>query len=472
MKTAGWWKRRVAGEVVRSEKTTRREDRRIVRKALVDPAVTRSTIRADVGVAIVPQAISRHLAEANLKSKRPFRIVPLTPEHRQLRLQWCQARSMWNVTDWQKVVFSDESWFVLGTEDYRVRVWRRPGERYNSPYIDLRHTARTAGAMQYNARPHTARVAQDFLRPFQTLPWPTRSPDLSPVEHVWDQLKRQMPSCHSVCDLELAVQDLWAHLPQDNIRCLINSMPDGVMHVLQLEIPAQLACAYLKGHLKGRALDWFEVLGYRVIEDKTTDYAHLKQALSEQFPVVRNRSELETRFYSSSQRRDQQPSDFIYELLKIHKILKLEMSEEKLIDHVVSRLEPQILDYVEVRHPRNTANLLQIVDKYEERFMHRQIRGSSEGFRSSGPHENNRFNTRHRQENWRENRNNERYANNSRPQREFNRFENQGFANRRFEGKRQGGQSDQPFHSQGGRQSGSRNSSFRGQNERSRNLNF
>ncbi|GFT40947.1 uncharacterized protein TNCV_4953041 [Trichonephila clavipes] len=35
-----------------------------------------------------------------------------------------------------------------------------------------------------------------------------------------------------------------------------------------------------------------------------------------------------------------------------------------------------------------------------------------------------------------------------------------------------GGQSDQPFHSQGGRQSGSRNSSFRGQNERSRNLNF
>ncbi|GFS63954.1 uncharacterized protein TNCV_1129341 [Trichonephila clavipes] len=239
------------------------------------------------------------------------------------------------------------------------------------------------------------------------------------------------------------------------------------------EIPAQLACAYLKGHLKGRALDWFEVLGYRVIEDKTTDYAHLKQALSEQFPVVRNRSELETRFYSSSQRRDQQPSDFIYELLKIHKILKLEMSEEKLIDHVISRLEPQILDYVEVRHPRNTANLLQIVDKYEERFMHRQIRGSSEGFRSSGPHEGNRFNTRHRQENWRENRNNERYANNSRPQREFNRFENQGFTNnRRFEGRRQGGQSDQPFHSQGGRQSGSRNSSFRGQNERSRNLNF
>ncbi|GFT92947.1 transposable element Tcb2 transposase [Trichonephila clavipes] len=225
MKTAGWSTRRVAGQVDRSEcavrncwgqwtregtharqtgsgatrKTTRREDRRILRQELVDPTVTRSTIRAHVGVAIVPQTISRHLAEANLKSKRLFRALPLTPEHRQLRLQWCQARSMWNVTDWQKVVFSDESRIVRFLNGL-------PGAIFQ----------------QDNARPHTARVAQDFLRHFQTLSWPARSPDLSPVEHVWDQLKRQMPSCHSVHDLELAVQDLWAHLPQDNIRCLIN----------------------------------------------------------------------------------------------------------------------------------------------------------------------------------------------------------------------------------------------------------
>ncbi|GFX49010.1 uncharacterized protein TNCV_2798011 [Trichonephila clavipes] len=61
-----------------------------------------------------------------------------------------------------------------------------------------------------------------------TTPWPPRSPNLSPLECVRDQLKRKMPSCHSVPDLELVVQDLWAHLPQDNIRCLINSMPDRV----------------------------------------------------------------------------------------------------------------------------------------------------------------------------------------------------------------------------------------------------
>ncbi|GFY07023.1 transposable element Tc1 transposase [Trichonephila clavipes] len=172
-------------------------------------------------------------------------------------------------------MFSDDSRFVLGTDDNRVWVWRHPGERYNSPQTVLRHTARTAGVMvwgvivydsrstlivmcgaltgqryvddifrphvgpflnglpgaifqQINARPHTARVAQDFLRHFQTLPWPALSPDLSPEELVWDQLKRQMPSCHSLHDLELTAQNLWAHLPQDNIRCLINSMPDRV----------------------------------------------------------------------------------------------------------------------------------------------------------------------------------------------------------------------------------------------------
>ncbi|GFV72501.1 transposable element Tcb2 transposase [Trichonephila clavipes] len=156
---------------------------------------------------------------------------------------------MWNVTDWQKVVLRDESRFVLGTDDNRVRVWRRPAYDSRSTLIVMRGTLTgqryvddilrphvgpflngLPGAIfqQDNARPHTARVAQDFLRHFQTLSWLTLSPYLSPVEHVFDQLKRQMPSCHSVHDLELAVQDLWAHLPQDNIRCLINSMPDRV----------------------------------------------------------------------------------------------------------------------------------------------------------------------------------------------------------------------------------------------------
>ncbi|GFV31271.1 transposable element Tcb1 transposase [Trichonephila clavipes] len=244
VKTAGWSTCRVVVQVDRSEcavkncwdywtregthawktgsgstrKTTRREDRRIVRQALVYSTVTRSTIRPDVGVAIVPQTIYRYLADANHKSKHPFRALPLTPEHQQLRLQWCQARSMWNITDWQKVVFSDESRFVLGTDDNRVRVWRRPaydiwstlivmrgtltGQRYVDdilrPYVGpFLNGLPGAIFQQDNAPPHTARVAQDFLRHFLTLPWSARLPDLSPVEHVLDQQEKN-GRCHRV----------------------------------------------------------------------------------------------------------------------------------------------------------------------------------------------------------------------------------------------------------------------------------
>ncbi|GFV61341.1 transposable element Tcb2 transposase [Trichonephila clavipes] len=230
MKTAGWSTRHVAGQMDRSECAVRNCCEQWTRE----------------GTHVMKTG---HLEEANLKSKRPFRALPLTPEHRQLRLQWCQARSMRNVTDWQKVVFSDESRFVLRTDDNRVRMWRRPGYDSRSTlivmcgtltgqrYVDdiLRQNVRPflnglPGAIfqQDNARPYTVRVAQDSLRHFQTLPWPAHSPDLSSVVHVWDQLKEQMLSCHYVRDFELAVQDLWVHLPQDNIRCLINSMPDRV----------------------------------------------------------------------------------------------------------------------------------------------------------------------------------------------------------------------------------------------------
>ncbi|GFV54372.1 transposable element Tcb2 transposase, partial [Trichonephila clavipes] len=121
---------------------------------------------------------------------------------------------------WAKVVFSDESVCFDNRDscdDNRMYgCGARLGERYNSHTV-LRHTALTDGVMvwggiaydsrsilivirgtltdqryaddilsphvgpfinglpgaifqQYNARPHTARVAQDFLRHFQTLP--------------------------------------------------------------------------------------------------------------------------------------------------------------------------------------------------------------------------------------------------------------------------------------------------------------
>ncbi|GFX75555.1 transposable element Tcb2 transposase [Trichonephila clavipes] len=71
---------------------------------------------------------------------------------------------MSNVTDWQKVVFSNESRFVLGTDDNRVRVWRHPDERYNSSHTVLRHTARAAGVMVWGAIAYDSRSTLIAMR--------------------------------------------------------------------------------------------------------------------------------------------------------------------------------------------------------------------------------------------------------------------------------------------------------------------
>ncbi|GFT36415.1 uncharacterized protein TNCV_4271761 [Trichonephila clavipes] len=65
---------------------------------------------------------------------------------------------------------------------------------------------------------------------------------------------------------------------------------------------------------------------------------------------------------------------------RIHKNLKLEIAEERLLVYIISRLEPQLSDYVEVRQPQTTSSLLQLIDKYEERFLNRMSRGPGQVF--------------------------------------------------------------------------------------------
>ena len=94
------------------------------------------------------------------------------------------------------------------------------------PYLQQHHV----GIFQhYNARPHTMRHTQNILRihNVNVLQWPARSLDLSPIEHLWDHLGRQVRDRHDVNnirDLERALQAEWVRILLLVIRKLICSM--------------------------------------------------------------------------------------------------------------------------------------------------------------------------------------------------------------------------------------------------------
>ncbi|UYV75359.1 hypothetical protein LAZ67_12003626, partial [Cordylochernes scorpioides] len=222
--------------------TSARVDRRILRQAVAAPQATCNAILQHVqdplDHSISTRTISRRLVANGSHSCRPLRRLPLTPPNRRQRLEWCRARSTW-MTEWHRVVFSDESRFCLSSDSRRVRVWRRRGERSNPAAIVERPTVQQReimvwGAIAYdsrspllriqgtmtaqryvhdvlrpvtlpylqgvpnalyqqdNTRPHTARISQQALQDVQMLPWPPYSSDLSPIEHVWDIIGRRL----------------------------------------------------------------------------------------------------------------------------------------------------------------------------------------------------------------------------------------------------------------------------------------
>ncbi|GFV05113.1 transposable element Tcb1 transposase [Trichonephila clavipes] len=67
-----------------------------------------------------------------------------------------------------------------------------------------------AAIFRQNALPHTARMSQDCLRTVTTLPWFARSLDLSPIEHIRDNLGWRVGHPTSFNELEARLQQIWS----------------------------------------------------------------------------------------------------------------------------------------------------------------------------------------------------------------------------------------------------------------------
>jgi transposase len=68
------------------------------------------------------------------------------------------------------------------------------------------------------------------------LPWPSKSPDLNPIEHLWDQLDKSLrqrrPPPQTLDQLRQMLQQEWQTIPRNNVRNLIESMPRRCRAVL------------------------------------------------------------------------------------------------------------------------------------------------------------------------------------------------------------------------------------------------
>ncbi|GFX10929.1 transposable element Tcb1 transposase [Trichonephila clavipes] len=228
--------------------------------------------------------IVRHNDESTLRhigvyARRPVRCVLLTTNHCRLPLTWRRQHALWTPQHWSCVMFFDESRFSLQSDYRRTLIWRAPGTCYyqESPierhryggagwlvwggiilgfgtYLDVQSVTMTGhicrdvileqhvrlfrramGAeflfMDDNTRLHRVNIVDESLQSedINRMDWPAYSPDLNPIEHVWDMLGRRIgarqppPTC--LPELRRALLDEWCNIPQDKIDNLILSLP-------------------------------------------------------------------------------------------------------------------------------------------------------------------------------------------------------------------------------------------------------
>ncbi|KAG2463307.1 TCB1 transposase, partial [Polypterus senegalus] len=246
--------------------------RALVREVTKNPMVTLSELQrssVERGEPSRRTTISAATHQSDLHGRVARRKPLLSKRHMTARLEFAKRHLKDSQTMRNKIIWSDETKIELFGVNSRRHVWRKPGIAHHqaNTITTVKHgggsimlwgcfsAARTGrlfrikGKMtaamyrdildenllqsaldlrlgrrfifQQDDPKHTAKISKEWLQDnsVNVLEWPSQSPDLNPIEHLWRDLKmavhQRFPS--NLMELERCCKEEWAKLAKD--RC-------------------------------------------------------------------------------------------------------------------------------------------------------------------------------------------------------------------------------------------------------------
>ena len=289
----------------RPKKLSDRDERqlmRVVKKNTKTTACKLVESLEKINIIASEKTIRRTLHSKNVYGRKAVKKPLISDVNRKKRLYWCHSRKNWSSSEWDKIIFSDESRFELFQNDSNDWVWRKPEEKYNkenlSPTVkksdgimvwgcftrekmgplalvegklnaigynkllaenllsyinELREESgggdghghdghghgRVFTFQEDNAPCHKAAIANRWKEEnhIMVLPWPAQSPDLNPIENLWQDLKRRLrmrnPKPKNKTELFNLLKEEWFNTIPVRINRLVDSMPRRVDAVLK-----------------------------------------------------------------------------------------------------------------------------------------------------------------------------------------------------------------------------------------------
>ncbi|KAK6751270.1 hypothetical protein RB195_002945 [Necator americanus] len=187
-----------------------------------NPRLTAYDIKSELAIANqqIPsvRTVRRHLQDAAFSGRRPAKTPLISKKNRVARVKCVKEHIGWTPQQWNKVLFSDESKFNLMGSD---------GIKYGD--VEILETTMRPFALQIIGRgfifqqdndlKHTSSHISDWFnrRRVETLDWLSQSPDLNPIEHLWEELERRMKGKKAQKFIQF--EEAWKAIPHS---CLDN----------------------------------------------------------------------------------------------------------------------------------------------------------------------------------------------------------------------------------------------------------